>query len=80
MSVSIWVSRASKSDDGVVLCYLPPVCCHCGVEDNLLDDFSEYVEEIREELGVVRPICHGCRHAGKDAKTWGQKVFKKRKT
>ena len=30
-------------------------------------------------FSVVPPICHGCRHAGKDAKTWGQKFLKKGK-
>ena len=60
-------------------CCLPPVCCHCGVEDNLLHNFSEYVVEMREKFSVVWSVCHGWRHAGRCQKPRGQKFFQKKK-
>ena len=33
-----------------------PVCSHCGMGEQLLDDFSEYMEDMFEKCSVVRPI------------------------
>jgi hypothetical protein len=59
--------------------FLPPVCVHCGLQDNLLDDYDPYMMEMRENFSMVRPLCKACHNAGKDAKTWGKKFFKKQK-
>jgi len=61
-------------------CYLPPVCCHCGKDENLLEDYSDYMSNMRENYSNVRPICEACREAGKESTTWGRKFFKKPKT
>lgn len=58
-------------------CQFPPVCSHCGTAEELLDDFSEYMEDMFAKYSVVRPICERCRAAGKEASTWGRKFFKK---
>ncbi len=56
-------------------CCMPPVCCHCGEEEDLLDDFDEYVEDMKEKYSVVRPIYRACRRAGKDL---GSKVLQEK--
>ena len=60
-------------------CCLPPVCCHCGVEDNLLDDFSECVEEMREKLSVVRPNMPSMQTCRKRCQILGTEIFRKKK-
>ena len=60
-------------------CQFPPVCSHCGTGEQLLDDFSEYMEVMFEKYSVVRPICERCRAPGKEASTWGRKCFKKKR-
>lgn len=61
-------------------CYLPPVCCQCGNDDDLLGDFSEYMQQMSEQWSVVRPLCQDCHARGKESTTWGRKFFKKRRT
>ena len=59
--------------------YLPKVCVHCGLEENLLDDFDEYITEMMNSYSTVRPLCSVCRAKGKEAVTWSKKFFKKQK-
>ena len=60
--------------------FLPPCCVYCGSLDNILDNTHEYIEKLLLDFSCVRPLCESCRGRGLDAKTWGRKFFKKRKT
>ena len=59
--------------------FLPPVCVYCGSEENLLNDYDDYITRLCETYSVVRPLFNQCRTKGLDAKTWGAKFHKKRK-
>ena len=55
-----------------------PVCFHCGTEDNIMNEYDPYIEDLLEKFSKVRPICKICHEQGKEAKTWGQKFFTKK--
>ena len=57
----------------------PSVCWFCaGPEEMLVED--EYMQNLRSEYAVVRPICFLCRSDGKRPATWGaSNVSKKSK-
>ena len=48
----------------------PPVCWYCaGPEEMLTND--EFMDNLRSQYAVVRPICFLCRSDGKRPATWG---------
>lgn len=52
------------------------VCFHCG--DTELAD-NEDLRRMKEEFGIVRPICQNCLKQGKPVKTRNALKVKKRK-
>lgn len=63
---------------GAARVFLPPCCIHCGVTEDLLGDYDDYIQAMHEKFSTVRPICVACRSKGLEAKTWGQKFFSKK--
>ena len=49
----------------------PPVCVHCGQEDDLVLDDS--MKELRQQFHTVRPICSSCKDSRKKVATRGPK-------
>ncbi len=48
----------------------PPVCWFCGCPEEMLAD-DEFVQNLRTEYAIVRPICFLCRSEDKRPATWG---------
>ncbi|WAR14847.1 hypothetical protein MAR_004952 [Mya arenaria] len=79
--------RASNCTSDVEIAYyssgfskvVPPVCCYCGTEDELLDDNYVYIQDMYTKFSKVRPLCKLCHGNGRVAKTWGKKFIKKRR-
>ena len=58
----------------------PPVCWHCASPEEMLTN-DEFMEDLRSQYAVVRPICFLCRSDGKRPATWGaSNVAKRSKT
>ncbi|XP_045162284.2 uncharacterized protein LOC123527081 [Mercenaria mercenaria] len=83
----LFMQRTINCNSDISISYYSPncsrwtvaVCCYCGSPDNIMDDNEPYIQDLYTKYSKVRPLCHPCRTAGKDAKTWGQKFIKKRK-
>jgi hypothetical protein len=56
----------------------PPVCWYCASPEETLTN-DDFMEDLKSQFAVVRPICFLCRSDGKRPATWGASNVAKRK-
>ena len=69
--------KLSTLDYSGVATTFPPVCWFCASPEEMLTN-DEFMDGLRSQYAVVRPICFLCRSNGKRPATWGANNVAKR--